>query len=56
MEFLTSLLATFGTEMTSIAGIVIGSLVFMIPLGLKVMGKTIGFTKSLMGTGGRRRR
>lgn len=56
MEELGTLLTTFGSQLTAIAGIVIGSTVFMIPVAIKFMGKSIGFTKSLMGTGRGRRR
>ena len=52
----TSIVTSFFSEFSALAGIIAGSFLFLIPVAIKFTGKTIGFTKSLMGTGGRRRR
>lgn len=49
---ITSLLGIIST----VAGIIVGAWIFLVPQALKVGGKAIGWAKSLMGTGGRRRR
>ena len=41
---------------TTVGGIILGLWIFLVPQALKVGGKAIGWAKSLMGTGGRRRR
>lgn len=41
---------------TTVAGIILTCWLFLVPQALKVGGKAIGWAKSLMGTGGRRRR
>lgn len=53
----TSIVSEFFTQFTALATTVIaGCFLFLIPVAIKFTGKTIGFVKSLMGTGGRRRR
>lgn len=52
----TSIVTSFFSEFSALAGIIAGSFLFLIPVAIKFTGKTIGFVKSLMGTGGRRRR
>lgn len=52
----TNIVTSFFSEFSALAGIIAGSFLFLIPVAIKFTGKTIGFTKSLMGTGGRRRR
>lgn len=52
----TGIVTSFFSEFSALAGIIAGSFLFLIPVAIKFTGKTIGFTKSLMGTGGRRRR
>lgn len=53
----TSIVTAFFTQFTALAGTVIAaSFLFLIPVAIKFTGKTISFVKSLMGTGGRRRR
>lgn len=51
-----SIVGQFFTNFTTLAGIIAGSFLFLLPVAIKFTGKTIGFVKSLMGTGGRRRR
>ena len=46
----------FFGQFTALATVIAGSFLFLIPVAIKFTGKTIGFVKSLMGTGGRRRR
>lgn len=41
---------------TTVAGLIIASWIFLVPQALKIAGRAIGWAKSLMGTGGRRRR
>ena len=41
---------------STVAGIILTCWLFLVPQALKVGGKAIGWAKSLMGTGGRRRR
>lgn len=51
-----SVVTQFFSQFSALAAIIAGSFLFLIPVAIKFTGKTIGFTKSLMGTGGRRRR
>ena len=54
---ITSIVSAFFTQIGAVATTVLtASVVFLIPIGIKFTGKAIGFAKSLMGTGGRRRR
>lgn len=46
----------FFGQFSALSTVILGSALFLIPVGAKFAGKTIGFVKSLMGTGGRRRR
>ena len=41
---------------STVAGIILTCWLFLVPQALKIGGKAIGWAKSLMGTGGRRRR
>lgn len=52
----TSIVSSFFTQFGALAGVIAASFLFLIPVAIKFTGKTIGFVKSLMGTGGRRRR
>lgn len=52
----TGIVTSFFSQFSALAAIIAGSFLFLIPVAIKFTGKTIGFTKSLMGTGGRRRR
>lgn len=53
----TSIVTQFFTNIGTLASTVIAaSFLFLIPVAIKFTGKCIGFAKSLMGTGGRRRR
>lgn len=52
----TNIVTSFFSEFSALAGVIAGSFLFLIPVAIKFTGKTIGFVKSLMGTGGRRRR
>lgn len=52
-----SIVTQFFTQFSALAtSVIAGSFLFLIPVAIKFTGKTIGFVKSLMGTGGRRRR
>lgn len=51
-----SVVSQFFSQFSKLAGVIAGSFLFLIPVAIKFTGKTIGFVKSLMGTGGRRRR
>lgn len=51
-----SVVTQFFSQFTALAAVIAGSFLFLIPVAIKFTGKTIGFVKSLMGTGGRRRR
>lgn len=52
----TSIVSQFFTQFGALAATIAASFLFLIPVAIKFTGKTIGFVKSLMGTGGRRRR
>lgn len=52
VQNINSILAIIST----VAGIILTCWLFLVPQALKVGGKAIGWAKSLMGTGGRRRR
>lgn len=52
---ITSVQALFGL-ITSLIVIVVANWPFLVSLFMKIGGKVIGWVKSLMGTGGRRRR
>ena len=41
---------------TAVSTIILGCWLFLMPMAMKMGGKAIGWAKSLMGTGGRRRR
>lgn len=56
MTDIISIVTSFFTEFTSLGAVIAGTTLFLIPVAIKFTGKTIGFVKSLMGTGGRRRR
>lgn len=56
MEEVIGVVTSFFSQFTALASVILGSVLFLIPVGAKFAGKTIGFVKSLMGTGGRRRR
>lgn len=56
IESVSSLVGAFIDNISDIGTLIVGSALFLIPVGIKIMGKSIGFTKSLIGTGGRRRR
>lgn len=52
---ITSVQALFGL-ITTLIVIVVANWPFLVSLFMKIGGKVIGWVKSLMGTGGRRRR
>lgn len=56
MTHLTSIVEEFLTQFAALATLIASTIIFMFPLAIKFTGKAIGFVKSLMGTGGRRRR
>ena len=51
-----SIVTEFFSQFTALSAVIAGSFLFLIPVAIKFTGKVIGFVKSLMGTGGRRRR
>lgn len=53
---IAAIFTQFNSEFTTLAGTIAGTAIFLLPVGIKFTGKTIGFVKSLAGTGGRRRR
>lgn len=56
MESVLAIVTNFFTEFTALATVITGTAIFCLPIAIKFTGKTIGFVKSLVGTGGRRRR
>lgn len=56
MTDVIEVVTSFFSQFTALGTIIAGTTLFLIPVGAKFAGKTIGFVKSLMGTGGRRRR
>lgn len=56
MTDIVTIVGDFFTQFTALGAVIAGTTLFLIPVAIKFTGKTIGFVKSLMGTGGRRRR
>lgn len=56
MTDIIEVVTSFFSQFTALGTVIMGTTLFLIPVGIKFTGKTIGFVKSLMGTGGRRRR
>lgn len=56
MEGVIEVVTSFFGQFTALATVIAGTALFLIPVGIKFTGKTIGFVKSLMGTRGGRRR
>lgn len=56
MSDIVEVVTAFFGQFSALATVILGSVLFLVPVGAKFAGKTIGFVKSLMGTGGRRRR
>lgn len=56
MQEVLAIVTSFFTEFTALAAVITGTAIFCLPIAIKFTGKTIGFTKSLIGTRGGRRR
>ena len=56
MEGISGIFSEFITSFAALSAAILGSVLFLLPVGIKFTGRAIGFVKSLMGTKGGKRK